>query len=55
MRLNGRQSPDKIKEHIKELFRGLNNSKKPEIVEDFIDYWTLEYIFKTHKQKQLNK
>lgn len=56
MKIKGNQTSHKIKEHINELYRGLENSSKPELVNEFIDFWSVEYIIKLNREKQqLNK
>ena len=40
------QTSEKIREHINELYRGLELSKYPELTQRFINDWEAKYQFK---------
>jgi len=40
------QTSEKIREHINELYRGLELSKYPELTQRFINEWEAKYQFK---------
>ena len=50
-----RQNSDAIREHLNELHRGLKNSKNKKVLNDFIDYWSIQYIVQKNKELILNK
>lgn len=54
MILIDRQSIEDIENHLSQLYKELKTSKNIKVLEDIIDFWELELIFKKHKLKQLN-
>lgn len=50
-----RQNSNAIREHLNELHRGLKNSKNKKVLNDFIDFWSIEYIIQKNKELNINK
>ena len=53
MILIDRQGVNAIENHLIQLYKERKTSKNKEVLEDIIDFWELELIFKKHKLKQL--
>ena len=53
MILIDRQGVNAIENHLIQLYKESKTSKNKEVLEDIIDFWELELIFKKHKLKQL--
>jgi len=52
MRLRDLQNSNRIREHLKLLHEARHKSTNKELLDTFIDFWSIEYIFKKELEKQ---